>query len=124
MNKSKISFLAIFLFPICLMAQSVEGSWTTEAPGYEEGTTIKIVLKMENGGYAVDFGNNGTTEVNGKYTMDGNQITIEDIDGTNACVGKKGIYEVEVNATNLILTRISDDCQGRGGPDGMTFTRM
>ncbi|GJM34345.1 MAG: hypothetical protein DHS20C18_33460 [Saprospiraceae bacterium] len=121
------SFLVLLCFalPLSLMAQSSHvGDWQTKIPA-EDGTMLALKVSLSaDGTFAVDFGNNGTIEINGKYEVSDNQITIQDISGPNSCTTGKGVYKLDVSETTMTMTRISDGCEGRGGPDGvMAWTR-
>ncbi|MBR9920711.1 MAG: hypothetical protein GYB31_07705 [Bacteroidetes bacterium] len=124
MKCSTVVLLALFLCPIGLIAQDITGTWLTDIPGPEEGSTMTVNLTIADGTYQVDFGDDGQVEINGKYELEDSQITVWDIDGEgNSCKGVKGVYNFEVSETDLIMTRVSDPCENRGGPDGMRFTR-
>ncbi|HMQ49859.1 MAG TPA: lipocalin family protein [Saprospiraceae bacterium] len=100
------------------------GDWEMAVPTQDGSMmTIKVSLKGD-GTYSVDFGNDGTNEINGAYTTDGDKITIKDADGPQACPGE-GIYTYTATETSLTMTRVSDACEGRGGPEGvMAMKRM
>ncbi len=106
-------------------AQTMVGDWS--AKGADENgnpMTFKVSLKAD-GTYTVDFGADGTVEIEGKYTIAGNQMTIEDTGGPAACNAGKGVYTFELTETTNTLTLVSDPCEGRGGPDGkIMFTRL
>lgn len=114
--------LLCFCLPFGLAAQSIEGSWSTQVPDGQGGMmTLKVT--MDNGSYAVDFGADGNIEINGKYEISGDQVTIQDTGGPNACNGK-GVYKLEISSTAMKMTRVSDECPDRGGPEGvMSWTR-
>lgn len=114
----------LLLFPITAFSQiSMIGEWTFEVPD-ENGNMIPVKLKIDEKAYSVDWGMDGTAEVEGNYVLEGDQATIWDIKGENACPDVKGIYKVEVTDTSMTMTRVKDDCEGRGGPEGkMVFQR-
>ena len=121
----RILITLLFAMPIGVFAQSIAGDWETQVPGQEEGTLVTIKVKMsDDGTYAVDLGGDGTVDINGKYSVTDGVITVQDTDtGPNTCNGK-GMYKLETTDTTLKMTRISDECDGRGGPDGvMEMTR-
>lgn len=116
--------LALFCLPICLTAQSeLVGDWTTELPG-PEGNLVKIQVTFQaNGTYQVDLNLDGSSDIQGKYEISGDQISIQDDPGDNAC-DEKGVYKFSTSGNQTTLERINDGCTGRGGPDGkMIFTR-
>ncbi len=85
---------------------------------------MKIYLSFGAGNtYSVDLGADGTADINGKYEISNGQLSIQDNGGPEACTGK-GIYKLETSEKTLKMTRISDPCEGRGGPAGvMEFSR-
>lgn len=127
MNTAKKLLLGLlFCLPFTAMAQhALVGDWTMQIPDDQgNAMTLKVTLK-ENGTYTVDFGADGTGEIEGKYTIDGNKITLEDTGGPNACPNQKGVYTFAITENINTMTRVSDACDGRGGPEGkMVFTRM
>jgi hypothetical protein len=121
---TRIVAILCFALPFTLSAQnSIVGKWKLTVPT-EDGGTMDIQVSMNaDNTYNVDFGIDGTAEVNGEYKLNGDKITIKDVSGPQACP-QEALYSIEVSATNLTMTRISDPCEGRGGPEGvMTFTR-
>lgn len=124
MKNLVLIFACTVLSAFSIMAQSVEGDWLFKIPT-EDGQMMEAKLSMKGGAYDVDLGNDGSVEVKGVYTVDGNTITVQDTEGENACKGDaKGIYNFKVDDKTLVMKRVSDPCEGRGGPDGMSFTRM
>lgn len=119
-------FACLMFAPIALMAQSLTGDWKISAPD-EDGAIqhVQLSIKADNS-YQVDFGMDGTVEVEGKMSVTGDKMTIQDTGGAMACTGEnsEGVYSFRVDATSMTMTKISDGCEGRGGPDGMTFSKM
>ena len=117
--------LGLFSFCIStsLSAQSeVVGEWKTMVPG-EEGKMIPlhVTIKADNI-YWLDFGGDGDIEVTGMYQAKDGQIQIQDVEGSD-CTGK-GVYAFKVDDEGMTMTRVSDECEGRGGPEGkMVFSR-
>ena len=115
----------VLLTPLFMTAQeSLVGNWTTSVPGGEDGTVIPLKVTMtDSGTYTLDFGADGQAEVTGTYRVDGNQIVVIDEEG-GECKGQRGIYTFTADATSLLMERVQDACEGRGGPEGkMRFTR-
>lgn len=121
------TFLHLFLacmtmLPFGLMAQSPVGTWKTSIPDENGKMTPMKVQLSEDGTYAVDFGYDGTIEIMGKYTVDGRKMTIQDAEGSDCTA--QGVYTLKIEGDTLTMTRISDGCPNRGGPDGvMTMQR-
>ena len=121
----RLIVLICCFMPIALMAQSVEGTWRTSLPTEDGGKMMLQVEMKADGTYAVDFGGDGTIEINGKYELSGGKMTIQDTGGPNACAGAKGVYSVQVTDKSMTMTRQSDECEGRGGPEGvMSWTKV
>jgi hypothetical protein len=119
-------FTLLLLSPAFLFSQgSIAGSWKMKAPA-EDGSVQKIKFSFEEDGtYTVDFGMDGVVQVRGKYQMDGNRITIWDVDGEFACPSEmKGVYELDFTDDGLNVTKVSDGCPGRGNQDAFTMKRL
>ncbi len=116
-------FLAsMILLPGGLMAQSPVGTWKMSVPD-EKGTMTPLQVNIAGDGtYAVDFGADGTIETKGKYTLEGGKMTIQDTEGSDCT--EQGVYTLKVEGDTLTMTRVSEGCANRGGPDGvMTMQR-
>lgn len=120
--KNLTLLLLCFCLPLSLFAQEVVGDWQSEIPSDDGGTMILAVSIKADGTYTVDFGGDGQVEINGKYEIDKDQITVQNTSG-DECTDK-GVYNFKVTATDLIMNRVSDACPNRGGPEGiMQFKR-
>lgn len=109
--------LAVLLSPLSLMAQSPVGSWKLPVP---DGSGNMITLKVDisaDGTFTLDVGADGNIETKGKYTMDGAKMSIQETEGTE-CTGV-GVYTIKVEGDTMTMTRISDACTDRGGPEGV-----
>ena len=63
----------------------------------------------------VDFGNNGSVEVQMTYTMDGNKVSMIDHHEESPCKGVTGTYEVDVQGDECHVKLIEDACDARRG---------
>ena len=113
----RLLIAAFALLPLGLMAQSPAGTWKMSVPDQDGKMTPLKVDISENGTYAVDFGADGTVENKGKYTVDGAKMTIQDTEGSD-CMGE-GVYTFKIEGNTLTMTRVSDGCTNRGGPEGV-----
>ena len=114
---NRLLLAVLFLVPLNLSAQGPVGTWKMSIPD-DQGNMVPVQVKiMDNGAYAVDFGVDGTTEINGKYTVDNDQMTIQDNEGSECTA--KGVYKFKVDGNTLTMTRVSDGCAQRGGPEGV-----
>ncbi len=114
------------LFPIFAFSQVHVGDWKMEYPNEAgEMQVFKLTITAD-GNHAVDFGIDGTIDVKGKHTIEGNTMTIWDTEGEMACPSdQKGIYTFSATSTTLTMTQVSEDCEQRGSPNGpMVFTKM
>lgn len=110
-------FAIVALFPLGLVAQSPVGSWKMSVPGQDgKMAPLKVDIAAD-GTYTVDFMADGTIENKGKYTVEGEKMTIQDTEGSD-CTGK-GVYTYKVEGNTLTMTRVSDACADRGGPEGV-----
>lgn len=107
----------LLLAPMALAAQSPVGTWKMSVPDQDGKMTPLSVTIADNGTYAVDFGADGTVETRGKYTLDKDKMTIQDTEGTDCTA--QGVYTIMVDEKNLTMTRVSDACTNRGGPEGV-----
>jgi len=116
--------LFFFLLTFSITAQSVVGDWQMSVTN-PEGQTMTIKLSISEGSsFTVDLGNDGSIDVNGEYQLEGDQMTIKGVSGPAVQCQEAGIYKVEITADTLKMTRVSDPCQERGGPEGvMEFKR-
>ena len=109
--------LAVLLSPLSLMAQSPVGSWKLPVPdGSGNMITLKVDISAE-GTFTLDVGADGNIETKGKYTMDGAKMSIQETEGTE-CTGV-GVYTIKVEGDTMTMTRVSDACTDRGGPEGV-----
>ncbi|WP_373552064.1 hypothetical protein [Haliscomenobacter sp.] len=109
--------LALLLSPLSLMAQSPVGSWKLPVP---DGNGNMVDLKVEisdQGTYTINVGDDPTTATKGKYTMDGSKMTIQDLEGAD-CTGV-GVYTIKVEGDTMTMTKVSDACTDRSGPEGV-----
>ncbi|MEP7322973.1 MAG: hypothetical protein ABI761_13690 [Saprospiraceae bacterium] len=116
-----LAFMA--MLPFSLIAQSPIGTWKMSVPD-ENGkmTPLKIYI-TEDGIYAIDFGADGNIDSKGKYSIEGGKMTIQDTEGSDC--SEKGVYTFKIEGDFLTMTRVSDGCTGRGGPEGvMTMQRV
>lgn len=107
----------LFLMPLSLAAQSPAGSWKLNVPD-KDGNMIPLhVTISDDGTYALDFGADGTVDTKGKYSIDNDKMTIQDTEGADCTAA--GVYTFKNDGATLTMTRISDECPNRGGPDGV-----
>lgn len=115
--------LMIILMTIFSLSFAIEegiaGKWLMESP-YRP----MILHLMEDGTYTVDLGNDGELDAFGNYTLADGQITFQDYDGKMACPpDAEGIYSYALSEHDLVLTKVSDDCEGRAS-DKMEMTKV
>lgn len=109
--------LALLLAPLSLLAQSPAGTWQMSIPdGNGNMVPLKVVIS-DQGTYTVDIGADGNIETKGKYTVDGTKMTIQDTEGSD-CTGQ-GVYTFKVEGDTFTMTKVSEACEGRSGPEGV-----
>jgi hypothetical protein len=114
---SSLFVLAALALPAGLLAQSPVGEWKASGATPEGETWMfQVSIKADNT-YTVDFGADGQVEIKGAYSISGDQITVQDVEGSD-CTGK-GVYQFAVEGDNLTMTKVSDACEGRSGPEGV-----
>lgn len=117
-------FLSCLFFSFAIQAQDLEGKWKSEVPT-DEGTLIILLVMDSDDTYTVDLGGDGTIDIYGEFSVDGDEIFITDTEGPEACPDETGVYKFTVSDTEFLMERVSDPCEGRGGPEGkMAFKRM
>lgn len=120
MNKFSVLITGLMCFlTVSISAQSIVGKWKFEFPS-DQGTMVMVANIKADGTYALDFGNDGVVEITGKYTQSGDEMTIQDDAGE--CTGK-GVYKVKVEGDTMTMSRVSDECANRGGPEGVMVTK-
>lgn len=113
----RLFLVALLILPLGLMAQSPAGTWKMSVPD-ENGNLTNIQVNIsDNGTYAVDWGADGSVETKGKYTAENGKMTIQDTEG-GECTAQ-GVYNYKIEGNTLTMTRVSDGCDGRGGPEGV-----
>lgn len=113
----QLFLVALLLSPLGLAAQSITGTWKLSVPDQSGKMMPLSVNIMETGTYTLDFGADGVVETKGKYSLDKDQMTIQDTEGTDCT--EKGVYTVKVDGNHLTMTQVSDGCPNRGGPEKM-----
>ena len=117
--------LFVLLFPFVGSAQSILGDWAMEGTTPEgEATTTKISF-LEDGKMTVDFGNDGTIDVQSTYQLNGNQVSFRDTSEESPCYNKVGTYEFQIEGDTLTARVVDDPCdERRGDGEPGTMTRM
>lgn len=109
-----LTFISVCYFSISF-GQSVVGKWTAKAPAPDGGIVTISASITSDGIYHMDFNQNGSIEVKGRYEVLGNQITIWDIEGDMACPPSfKGNYTLTFKNNQMTMTLVDDECEGRG----------
>ena len=105
-----------------LMAQSITGDWEHlfSSPEGDYPLTLSI---GEDGTYSVDLGQDGSIEVKGTYSIDGDKLTMQDTSGEMMC-DQKGVYSFKIEGKSMVFTRVEDGCEGRGAEETREFTKM
>lgn len=122
------SILATSILVLCSISFAVDpsGTWkmTMEDP---EGNEMVASVTFADGTYQGDFGMDGTIEVQGTYTIDGDQLTMQDdVEKTTAAACENaGSYTVSIDGDAMSLSLVSDACEGRSTIlNGMTMMRQ
>ncbi|PHN02489.1 hypothetical protein [Flavilitoribacter nigricans] len=119
------SFTIVFftITPFFLTAQSMVGDWTYSGPGPDGEELINTMSMKEDGSLSVDFGSDGQIEVVASYTIEGKQITINDVSEQSPCHGKAGVYEFALDGDNVTITLVEDACELRRRERPWVLTR-
>jgi hypothetical protein len=65
---------------------------------------------------------NGSTAVNGTFSLSGKKVTFNDKSGKYAC-HVTGVYNYSLAVRSLTFKRVSDSCTGRRAILAATFTK-
>lgn len=114
----KLFFLSLlaFAFTATTNAQrtNIAGKWAGQFPN-PDGTALKFTLTLTDNTYEFDMGMDGTTDLTGSYTSEGDQITIWNTSGESDCPSdQKGVYKVTQDGNTTTFTKVTDACPGRG----------
>jgi uncharacterized protein (TIGR03066 family) len=116
MKKQLVLIFVLFLFaPFFVSAQSIVGDWLMDAKTPDGQPSVMKVSFKADGKLKVDFGNDGSIDINGTYTLDGNKISLNDASTESPCYGKVGVYEMKVEGDKLKVKLIEDACEIRKG---------
>lgn len=114
--------MRVLFFVLCLVASislqaenSLVGDWVTKIPG-PDGKEMVIKLSIADGGtYTVDFGNDGTAELKGKYEIKDTHFILWDVEGEGGCNDQKGTYKFTVEGDQVKMDVVEDACENRKG---------
>jgi hypothetical protein len=127
MKNSFILLMALLGSSLSLSAQSMEGTWRTQFMDQTEHYIV-VIMEASDGQYTIDYGDDGQIDLEGRYLLKGQQVTLWDTGGDPQwmCPAEaKGRYHIVSHAESLRLERIEDACPGRGGEDGViAFVRV
>lgn len=120
----RLAVLLLFLAPGAVFAQSMVGTWQWDDT--MDGTTVTFSFEVKaDGTWTVDVGNDGSVELSGVYTLDGDQMTITETGEGSPCSGVAGLYKMTITETTATASVISDKCdQRRGDGSDLVMTRV
>ena len=105
-------------------AIDITGDWSSALQD-REGNSIPVTLSFTADTYAADFGNDGTVDVAGSYTLEGNQISMTDREDIEEPCPGTGVYTILLEGNEMRLELVSDDCEVRKGAlSTMVMTRQ
>lgn len=117
----------ILLFSSGLSAQKLDGAWKCHDETREGRKANLKLLMNKDGTFGLDIGNDGSVDIKGTYTIEGDKMTIYDTTGEEACDTKqKGVYRIQWTKKAFTMVTLSEECPNRGGPIGeeIVFSRM
>lgn len=125
MKKIHFILLAfVFLVPLGLSAQSMNGSWISEGADEEGNTWKNMVTFGDDGAFTIDFRNDGEVDVVGTFVQEGNTVKVNDSSEESPCYGKTGVYSVQFEGNQVTVTMVEDPCEQRANEKPWTMTRM
>lgn len=119
-------FLLVMICGVAAFAQSaIVGKYEIKATNQNGEEMVIHVTMTDDMKHMVDYGADGNIETQGEHSIDGDQVTIWDLVGAGDCEGKKGVYKFSKEGKTLTMTKISEECPNRGGPEGkMVMTQI
>lgn len=79
-----------------------------------DGNAIAVSLTFEDGTYKSDIGMDGSIDIEGTYTLNGDQITLTDKpDSSPMACKEEGVYKISITGNKLSFSTVSDNCMGR-----------
>lgn len=126
MNTSKLIIAAFMLLtPFFMSAQPMLGDWLADGET-PEGVAVKNKVSFQKGGkMLLDFGNDGTTDVECVYTVKGNQFTMKAITAGDPCGDTVGTWEFRIEGDTFYGKPVDEPCDlRRGDGKGGTMTRV
>ncbi|RMF30648.1 MAG: hypothetical protein D6765_02935 [Bacteroidetes bacterium] len=125
--KSSTLLSVLLLAAAPLFSQNaLTGTWLQQGLDAEGNPNRTVLQILPDGSFQLDLNQDGTFDIQGRYEIDGNQVTIWHVGPDATCPAEqKGLYRYSLDGEYLSMTRISDPCPERGGPRGMMgFKRM
>ncbi len=101
--------------------QSIVGDWLMPGTTPDGVEITNLVSFKSDGKMTVDFGNDGVVDVNMTYELDDAQVVLMDNTPESPCYNKKGVYKVEISASEMNMELVEDACDERRG-DGSPMT--
>ena len=95
-------------------AIDITGDWASSLAD-REGNMIPVTLSFTADAYTADFGSDGTVDVAGTYTLDGNQISMTDKEATDEPCPGTGVYNILLEGDEMRLELVDDECEMRKG---------
>lgn len=105
-------FALMLSFSAISYGQRFVGDWYIDEAGW------KISFKSD-GTYSVDIGVDGKVDVTGKYTTDGDTLTVQD---DNGCT-QAGKYKFGVDGSSMWVNPVSDPCTERNPQQKVYFRK-
>lgn len=90
------------------------GKWRLDTSNGSVVVEMKADMTWE-----VDFNGDGAADARGTYRTEGDKLFIQDTEGD--CTNAKAEYTYRISGNTLSMTKISDECEGRGGNIGDTL---
>lgn len=106
-------FVFLFICPMLLDAQTIIGDWSWEGQNQEGAVITNLIRFSEDGTFKVDFATNGAFEVEGVYTYDGKELTLQDTKADSPCGKIVGRYNLSIEGNKASGSLIEDACDIR-----------
>lgn len=99
--------------------EAIIGKFYYEVPAGDQMVKIFVDINEDNT-FSMDSNGDNKPEVEGTFTVEGNQFTMQANPDCECCTGK-GVYTFKEDNGNIIINMVSDECESRRISGPMTL---
>ena len=112
MTMKAICIIFTLILALPAFGQSIEGSWKISAKDDQGVERTAVITFGSDSSLKVDLNSDGTIDITGNYTLEGDKVTIKDAQGEMACEGA-GTFQYAITGDEMRFSLVQDPCQGR-----------